>query len=162
MQTFLPTSDFRDSARLLDYKRLGKQRVEGMQLLNAMQPDYDKKGWLNHPAKKMWEGYEDALKQYVNTMIAEWKQRGYNNTMKFYDVPLDYKLPPWLGNNRIHKSHRMNLLRKDFQFYSQHWPEEAIAHANDIESYPYYWPTSNGWYISTPDRSGTRPLEEGI
>ena len=44
MQTFLPTSDFRESARLLDYKRLGKQRVEGMQLLNAMQPDYDKKG----------------------------------------------------------------------------------------------------------------------
>ena len=66
MQTFLPTSDFRESARLLDYKRLGKQRVEGMQLLNAMQPDYDKKGWLKHPAKIMWEGHEDMLRKYVN------------------------------------------------------------------------------------------------
>ena len=39
MQTFLPVADFVESARMLDYKRLGKQRVEGMQLLNAMQPE---------------------------------------------------------------------------------------------------------------------------
>ena len=162
MQTFLPSSDFRESALMLDYKRLGKQRVEGMQLLNAMQPDYDKKGWLNHPAKKMWEGYEDALKFYTNIMIQEWIARGYNNTMKFYDHASNFDLPEWMGNERIHKSHRMNLLRKDFKFYSPLWPEEAIEHANEIDSYPYYWPTSNGWYISTPDRSGTRPLEEGI
>ena len=38
MHTFLPSSDFSESALMLDYKRLGKQRVEGMQLLNAMQP----------------------------------------------------------------------------------------------------------------------------
>ena len=162
MQTFLPSSDFRDSARLLDYKRLGKQRVEGMQLLNAMQPDYDKKGWLNHPAKKMWEGYEDALKSYTNTMIKEWIARGYNNTMKLYEHKVLFDMPEWMGNEHIHKSHRMNLLRKDFKFYSQLWPEEAIEHANEIDSYPYYWPTPNGWYISTPDRSGTRPLEESI
>ncbi len=86
MQTFLPSSDFSESALMLDYKRLGKQRVEGMQLLNAMQPDYPHKGWLSHPAKKMWEGYETALKLYVNTMILEWKSRGYNNTMKLYDI----------------------------------------------------------------------------
>ena len=36
MQTFLPVADFVESAKMLDYKRLGKQRVEGMQLLNAM------------------------------------------------------------------------------------------------------------------------------
>jgi len=162
MQTFLPTSDFEESARLLDYKRLGKQRVEGMQLLNAMQPDYPHKGWLNHPAKKMWEGYEDCLKYYVNCMIREWKGRGYNNTMKLYDHPPVFDIPEWMGNEKIHKSHRMNLLRKDFKYYSRHWPEEAYNHAHEVMSYPYYWPTSNGWYISTPDRSGTRPLEEGI
>ena len=69
MQTFLPVADFKESAKYLDYKRLGKQRVEGMQLLNAMQPDYDKKGWLNHPATVMWTGYQNALKLYVNVMI---------------------------------------------------------------------------------------------
>ena len=163
MQTFLPSSDFSESALMLDYKRLGKQRVEGMQLLNAMQPNYPHKGWLNHPAKKMWEGYETALKLYVNTMILEWKSRGYNNTMKLYDIDTsDLEYPEWLGDEKIHKSHRLNLLRKDFKFYSPLWPSEAIEHANEIDSYPYYWPTSRGWYISTPDRSGTRPLEEGI
>jgi hypothetical protein len=36
MQTFLPYNDFVKSARVLDYKRLGKQRVEGMQIINAI------------------------------------------------------------------------------------------------------------------------------
>ena len=160
MQTFLPVADFTESAKMLDYKRLGKQRVEGMQLLNAMQPDYDKKGWLNHPAKIMWEGYEDALKQYVNVMIAEWKKRGYNNTMKFYDVPLDYKLPSWIGNDKIHKSHRINLLRKDIEFYSNKFPEESKLSTFEIESYPYYWPVGDKFKVSTPDRTGTRWEEE--
>jgi len=30
MQTFLPYADFKLSTRVLDYKRLGKQRVEAM------------------------------------------------------------------------------------------------------------------------------------
>ena len=37
MQTFLPYPDFKKSASCLDYKRLGKQRVEGLQILNAIQ-----------------------------------------------------------------------------------------------------------------------------
>ena len=35
MQTFLPTSNFAESAKYLDYRRLGKQRVEVLQLLNS-------------------------------------------------------------------------------------------------------------------------------
>ena len=34
MQTFLPYADFAQSAKVLDMKRLGKQRVEVLQLLN--------------------------------------------------------------------------------------------------------------------------------
>tara|TARA_R110000824_G_scaffold82342_3_gene206376 strand:+ start:591 stop:1100 length:510 start_codon:yes stop_codon:yes gene_type:complete len=160
MQTFLPVADFKASAKILDYKRLGKQRVEGMQLLNAMQPDYDKKGWLNHPATVMWTGYENALKEYVNTMITEWKARGYNNTMQYYDIGGWVTYPDWLGSERIHKSHRMNLLRKDFTYYSKFWPEEAIHNVMNIETYPYYWPVGNRWKVSTPDRTGTRWEED--
>ena len=160
MQTFLPVADFKQSAKFLDYKRLGKQRVEGMQLLNAMQPDYDKKGWLSHPATVMWKEYQNALKLYVNIMIDEWVSRGYNNTMQHYEINGWVSYPKWLGNERIHKSHRLNLLRKDFQFYSQHWPEEAIQYVNEIEEYPYYWPVGNRWKVSTPDRTGTRWEEE--
>ena len=35
MQTFLPYESFRESAKVLDWRRLGKQRVEGMQIINA-------------------------------------------------------------------------------------------------------------------------------
>ena len=116
MQTFLPTSNFRTSAKVLDYKRLGKQRVEGKQILNALSPDYDKKGWVNHPATIMWRGFENALKYYTNCMIEEWIARGYNNTMEFYKIDGPIVYPKWLGNNEFHKSHRMNLLRKDYDY----------------------------------------------
>ena len=50
MQTFLPYSSFTQSAQALDYRRLGKQRVEAKQLILALtQPKY---GWKNHPAAK--------------------------------------------------------------------------------------------------------------
>ncbi|GAA3827626.1 pyrimidine dimer DNA glycosylase/endonuclease V [Nocardioides panacisoli] len=36
MQTFLPYADFARSARSLDPKRLGKQRVEALQVVRAL------------------------------------------------------------------------------------------------------------------------------
>ena len=52
MQTFLPYKSFVKSAQCLDNKRLGKQRVEAMQILKSIYiEDY---GWKNHPATKMW------------------------------------------------------------------------------------------------------------
>src|SRR3712207_6920370 len=54
MQTFLPVADFDESARLLDSPRLGKQRVETLQVLRALElPDY---GWVSHPVVRMWRG----------------------------------------------------------------------------------------------------------
>ena len=37
MQTFLPDENYEESARILDWRRLGKQRVEGMQIINAIE-----------------------------------------------------------------------------------------------------------------------------
>ena len=138
MQTFLPYPDFVKSLKCLDYKRLGKQRVEAMQLVNSTLKILEGKpvkGWANHPARNMWDGYLDALKLYHNLAIEEWVFRGYNNTMKLYDLPQDILMPAWVGDDRIHRSHRSNLLRKDPLYYSQfQWTE-----SNDI---PYYWPVS--------------------
>src|SRR3954470_18599534 len=59
MQTFLPVADFTDSARLLDTARLGKQRVETLQVLRALElPDY---GWATHPVVRMWRGRAAGL-----------------------------------------------------------------------------------------------------
>jgi len=57
MQTFMPYgSQYDQTAKCLDVKRLGKQRVETYQILKALLGE--SKGWRNHPATRMWEGYE--------------------------------------------------------------------------------------------------------
>lgn len=138
MQTFLPYSDFVQSAKVLDYRRLGKQRVEAMQLVNstlklAANPGI-KVGWANHPARTMWHGCLPALKLYHNVVIQEWIDRGYNNNMKMYELPDIIEMPSWLGEGSpVHTSHRSNLLRKDPVYYSQFgW--------NESPNIEYYWP----------------------
>ena len=58
---FLPsrTSRRRPVAR---YRRLGKQGVEALQVVRALtRPGY---GWQNHPAVRMWRGYEETPGAY--------------------------------------------------------------------------------------------------
>jgi len=157
MQTFLPYPDFAQSARVLDNKRLGKQRVECLQILktlakgpteviqridgltNEIVAIHRKTPWYNHPAVKMWKGYESGLVQYALCIIYEWHNvRGFDDTcfskVLQLDKPEETKLPEWLGDEAFHASHRSNLLRKDFLYYSQFgWTEPT-----DL---PYVWPS---------------------
>lgn len=133
MQTFLPYPSFKLSMSVLDRKRLGKQRVEAQQILNALEGK--SKGWVNHPATRMWRGYEPALRLYLQCAINEWTSRGYNNNMKT-DATEECVMPPWLGDDRIHASHRANLLRKDSAHYGSFgWSEDP--------SLPYIWPVGD-------------------
>lgn len=138
MNTFLPYPDFRESAACLDRARLGKQRSETLQLLKALL-GYTT-GWRNHPAARMWRGFEAALCVYGITMCEEWSDRGYrDNTAlqitvlgalhELYDAT---KMPSWFGGP-IHASHRSNLLRKDPVHYGKFgWSEPPTL--------PYVWP----------------------
>lgn len=133
MQTFLPYDNFIDSVKVLDYRRLGKQRVETFQVLNILLERTESKGWRNHPVTRMWTGYEEALKLYQNYTILEWIDRGYNNTMKFEEIDhSSIVYPLWFGQDLFHRSHRSNLLRKDYEYYSQYFDEPS-----DLE---YHWP----------------------
>ena len=79
MQTFLPELTFEASASALDYRRLGKQRVETYQILRTLTGKSD--SWKNHPAVKMWRGYEKALCAYGLAICEEWRYvRGYKDT----------------------------------------------------------------------------------
>ena len=140
MQTFLPYKNFEKSAQVLDWRRLGKQRVEGMQIINAIEQKPRKdgkpyKGWVNHPCSVMWKPYVPALKHYTNIIITEWINRGYNNNMEFYETD-KIVMPHWLGDERVHSSHRANLLRKDSEWYGQYGWDEA---SRDVETAPYVW-----------------------
>lgn len=129
LQTFLPYADFTKSAQCLDYRRLGKQRVECSQILRALSAQT---GWSHHSAVKMWAGYESALCTYMNECILEWMKRGYQNNLKV-KVPIQFEFPWWFGYKKFHSSHRSNLLRKDPYYYSQFdWAE--------LPTLPYYWP----------------------
>jgi hypothetical protein len=131
VQTFLPSQSFEESVKCLDYRRLGKQRVEALQLIKAIEdPSY---GWRKHPATQMWINHKDALGLYMNICIEEWVSRGYKNTMKKYSVPGGTTMPPWLGDKAFHLSHKSNLIRKLPEHYGKLWPGVP----NDL---PYVWP----------------------
>ena len=135
MQTFLPYPSFAQSARCLDNKRLGKQRVECLQILRALTlPSY---GWQNHPAVRMWQGYEQCLRNYGLTICDEWFARGFKDTCKEkiagMILPIHLMQPSWLGSASFHASHRSNLLRKDSEWYGQF----GWAESDDL---PYVWP----------------------
>jgi hypothetical protein len=134
MQTFLPYDDFALSAQVLDRQRLGKQRVETLQLLKALAGET--KGWVNHPAAKMWSGYENSLVHYGVAICDEWIRRGYKDTCRekimAYLKVCGTETPRWLGKESIHASHRSNLLRKNAEFYGQYgWTEP--------DDLPYDW-----------------------
>lgn len=134
MQTFLPFPDFKESAAILDSKRLGKQRVEAEQIARAIaSPDY---GWQNHPAVQMWRGYLDALLAYRDAMVYEWCSRGYRNTMPYRSERHLYEVPPWLGDEAFHRSHQSNLIRKMPSYYAPKFPGVP----GDL---PYVWPTQS-------------------
>lgn len=130
MQTFLPYADFQATAKVLDSSRLGNQAYnECRVLING--------GWLNHPASKMWQGYDSALARYAIALLKELESRTgqwYGDHIAYYNAFIDSDAsPPWLGDERVHSSHRAALLHKQRSWYSQfNWTEEP--------SLDYYWP----------------------
>lgn len=142
MQTFLPYADFAKSAEVLDNKRLGKQRVETLQIIKALtQPGY---GWQNHPAVKMWRGHLFQLLDYQYAICREWVEvRGFKDTCldKSIDIVMSSNWyaeldddPAWLGNADLHASHRSNLVRKNAIHYT------PLFEAGLSDSLEYVWP----------------------
>jgi hypothetical protein len=145
MQTFLPYRDFARSAQVLDSPRLGKQRVETLQVLRAL--ELGEYGWRNHPVVKMWRGRTPALVVYGLEVVRAWRGRGHADST--YDLIAEFApgaeaatqedlaaqglLPSWLGDGRIHLSHRSALLRKDPDFYRPVFGDVP-------DDLPYHWP----------------------
>ncbi|MFW3170585.1 MSMEG_6728 family protein [Geodermatophilus sp. CPCC 206100] len=149
MQTFLPVADFEESARLLDSPRLGKQRVETLQVLRALElPDY---GWTSHPVVRMWRGRTAGLVAYGLAMVRVWRDRGFADTTHTLiaefapdvvgtpqeELARAGLLPSWVGDEALHLSHRSNLLAKEPGFYRARFTERFGPEPDDL---PYVWP----------------------
>ena len=151
MQTFLPYPDFAASAAALDPRRLGKQRVEALQVLRGLTvPGY---GWRHHPAVRMWTGYEEALVRYGLEICRAWTAEGRRDTCAVSlsdglcslglgparsqeELARAAELPPWLGTTAFHRSHQSALVRKDPAFYRPRFPDVP-------DDLAYLWPSSD-------------------
>jgi Pyrimidine dimer DNA glycosylase len=152
MQTFLPCRGFTDSARVLDPRRLGKQRVETIQVLRALTvAGY---GWRHHPAAAMWAGYEEALVRYGLAVCGVWcdignpdtcattlvddlsRTIGQRSVRTEEELSAAGELPPWLGEEAFHRSHQAALVRKDPDHYRRYFPDVP-------DDLPYVWPDSD-------------------
>ncbi|MFY1631850.1 MSMEG_6728 family protein [Solwaraspora sp. WMMB335] len=148
MQTFLPYPDFGACAAVLDARRLGKQRVEALQVLRGLTvAGY---GWRHHPAVRMWRGYEEALVRYGLVICLQWTRsgradtvaaslrrdlaaaRGIDQVREQDQLALARALPDWLGQPDLHLSHRSALLHKQPDFYRPLF--------GDLPVMPYVWP----------------------
>jgi len=153
VQTFLPYPSFSRSARVLDVRRLGKQRVEALQVLRALRvPGY---GWRHHPVVAMWRGYEEALLCYGVAVAERWCALGHRDTVldslraaaprgrvsAQAELRARGRLPWWLGRRRFHRSHQSALVRKDPAHYRRFFPDVP-------DDLPYVWP---GGAAARPD-----------
>lgn len=109
MQTFVPYTSFSASAKVLDGSRLRKQQTEAEQILKCLRNPLAK-GWRNHPAVLQWKGYEYALELYIYAISEECKSRGFKGRATTYPAML--VMPPWIGKEDIHASHRSRLMFK--------------------------------------------------
>lgn len=108
----------------------------------------DDRGYVHHPATKMWANHPQGLAAYGLHACAEWRSRGYKDTqadhiLSFFPFAHHDELlmgaprarqlgllPWWFGWRMFHESHRSNLLRKDDDWYTF-----------DIRpDLPYVWP----------------------
>ena len=148
VQTFLPYADMRRSARVLDARRLGKQRVECLQVLRGLTvADY---GWRHHPAVRMWRGRLEALGRYTLECCEAWTETGRADTVATTvtaelaghgvttirteaELADAGALPAWWGEEPVHESHRSALVRKDPEHYRRFFPDVP-------DDLPYTWP----------------------
>ena len=134
MQTFICESDLGLSMSRLDFRRLGKQRVEAKQILIALRDSTY--GWQNHPAVRMWRPYGQMLRGYYNLALREWIRRGYQNHMA-EEAEAEYTTPAWVTPEFI-RAHRSNLLRKDPKWYG------GFGWGDIPHDLAYVWPQAGG------------------
>ncbi len=111
-------------------------------------------GWRRHPAVRMWTGYEEALVRYGLEICRVWRDQGHQDSCAATlvadlatvrpgapvrgqdELARAGELPPWLGDEAVHRSHRSALVRKDPDVYRQLFPD-------DPDDLPYFWPSSS-------------------
>ena len=141
MQTFLPVADFWGSATLLDRQRLGKQRVENYQIMQALtgltvsQDDqivpYEPPASIaKHWVTALWRGHTAELLDYQDACLA----KTYSLANAVGALSARRGLPAWFGDLEFHAQHRGRLVSKDPVIYRELFPG-----VEPLEDYTFHW-----------------------
>jgi Pyrimidine dimer DNA glycosylase len=140
MLTFLPMIGFFKSLRELDDARLGKQRQDALNILEALLAPEKSRSDPSTPNIQMWAGFEYTLAVYGMSACSVWQNERGNRDKLAFEIhavidpyPKDLLEPPWLGDLNFHRSHRSYLIHKYPDFYAARWP-------NTPERMPLLWP----------------------
>jgi hypothetical protein len=170
--TFLTHFSYGGTARALDDRRLGNQRIEAWEVFDGLTGG--EIIFPGHPVYKMWDGYQFALGIYGMMLCMEWiSHRGCGDKIfwKFKhaideirddDPSFTYEQPPWLHDTAVLRSHRSNLIRKQ---------QEGDVSGRDYKKMfkgtpllmPYIWPIilDDGCYELRISKSEKQRLKEG-
>lgn len=146
MQVFRPYVDWWRSTRVLDDRRLGKQRVEAKQVMMAILRRMGlitngKHGWLNHPIVLMYyndgKPYLKDLVGYFRACVEEWRRRGMRSTISLSDIEhLIMRAGSAEGHPLTHAhevEYRRVLILKDPEHYLRTFPAEEIVEIFETE-----------------------------
>jgi hypothetical protein len=155
MITFLPYSDFKKCAEILDKKRCFAQVREAKQIIDTLEGR--KRGYRNHPAIKMWEGHTKLLKHYYNIFLYQCLEVHKIRTNYWYDdcyysygvksecenyfvdnqIPSwEMNKPFWLGQEPFHRAMRARLIEKNPEFYGPKFLDKDKGYNGG----KYWWP----------------------
>lgn len=115
MQVFVPYPSYAKSVAVLNNARLGNQCYrECLTIFNGK--------WPHHPASKMWQPYKRELAKYAYACAIEmstrdkWRPQIVDKWTSFWSQQIvkhkSTGKPPWLGNEKLHSSHRAVLHAK--------------------------------------------------
>ena len=139
------------AARVLDAKRLGKQRVEAIQVLRALtgarirlapSPCRRDVGGIRggagalrarHLRGVVPTGQADTCATTCHDLT---RTTGIGTPRTQAELAAAGELPPWLGDDAFHRSHQSALVRKDPQHYRKFFADVP----DDLE---YVWPGSD-------------------
>lgn len=144
MQIFIPFPCVRKSLKSLDYKRLGKQRLEAWQIIRIIRGETT--GYQKHPIISTYRKYLPAVIDYYNKCLEEWENRGYQND-KLQPIKLDSEpeRPPFWDYKEFTDRHQAILRAKDPLFYTVEKgflaePKESCFYIIDEEMVDYALP----------------------
>ena len=110
----------------------------------------------------MWKGFEEALGRYGFACCEAWTELGFGDTCALTiatdlrtvgidivrtqpELDAAHALPPWLGDEAVHRSHQSALVRKDREHYSRLFPGVP----DDVA---YVWPVRSPSAVAAEQR----------